>query len=1046
MPAPENKHPLPAATAKFNLPWHEVLAQVQDAIICANREGEVVYWNEAAHRLWGWSAEEMMGRSVFERLPPSAREWGRARFNAVLEGEESYGDRHDYRKDGSRIWIEVRSTPLRDASGQTIGIMTVGRDITERRQAEHALKLFRNLVDQSNDAFQIVDPATGRFLDVNECTCQDLGYSREELLSMRVQDIVPLMKEERWHQSIAEIRKEGVRTAESVHRRKDGTTFPVEINARWVTLERDYIVAVARDITERKQAEEALRRDAHIFSQLQESVICVNKEGIVTYWNEGAEKLLGWTSAEMQGQSVFERVPLGEPREIARKKFAEVMAGGLSQGDRLDYCKDGSRVWIDVRSTCSYDANGQPAGIISIARDITERKLAEEKLRHSEAMMAAAQRLAHFGSWELDLANENIDANPLRWSDECYRIFGFEPGSVKVTNELFFSRIPMEEHEPIRRAVTRAIAEQGLYCIEHRVVLPGGEVRFVQEQAKMVVDEQSGRPLKMVGTVHDITARRKVEEELRHSEEQFRSAMQFSAIGMALVALNGQWLEVNQAICDIVGYSKEELLATDFQSITHPDDLAADLAFVEQLVRGDRQTFQMEKRYIHKQGRQVWILLNVSLVRDDAGQPRYFISQIQDITERRQVMQELVAAKETAEAATRTKSEFLAMISHEIRTPLNPILGAVQLLMEEKSTPEQLELLRVIHNAGEHLLTLLTDLLDLAKMESGSDNLMQSPCRMGELIQGVFNIKHEDARRKQLTLKLELDPNQAFAYLINEPRMRQILLNLVGNAVKFTSKGQVAVRLERIDGDGRRDKLRFSVSDTGIGIAQTNLKHIFEPFYQVDSSLMRQHEGAGLGLAICQRLVETMGGEIGVESQLGAGSTFWFTLWLERRRTLDEMGTPWPMPLTSKHAQRILLASAEEDERLLLIAALEKAECEVTRASSGNDALALFSPDNFDLVLVDQQLPDLEWFRLVESIRRREAEAGATAASLILLTRNGGEVTRKLAQQAGVSSILIKPVRQVELLRMLARHAPVKSAGSGAANPSPSKPTLRPHI
>jgi PAS domain S-box-containing protein len=623
---------------------------MQDAIICADSNGTVIYWNEAAGRLWGWTAEEMMGKSVFERLPAgAAREWGRERFQSVLAGEESSGDRHDYRKDGSRVWIEVRTTRINDASGEPFGILTIGRNITERRQAERELRLFRNLVDQSNVAFEVIDPATGCFLDVNERACLELGYSRKEFLSMRVQDINPLVNDENWPQVVAEVRASGSRTAEYIHRRKDGASFPMEVNSRWVTLDRDYIVAVVRDITERKR-----------------------------------------------------------------------------------------------------------------------------------------------------------------------------------------------------------------------------------------------------------------------------------------------------------------------------------------------------------------------------------------------IMRELVEAKESAETATRAKSEFLAMISHEIRTPLNPILGAAQLLMDEGSTPEQQELLRVIHNAGEHLLTLLSDLLDLAKMESGAASLVQSACRIVELAQGVFDIKHEEVRGKQLALKLELDPTLAYAYLVDEPRMRQILLNLVGNAVKFTAQGQVMVRVERLDGDGRRDHLRINVSDTGIGIAPEYLQRLFEPFYQVDSSRMRQHEGAGLGLAICRRLVEIMGGEIGVESQVGNGSTFWFKVWLERRRSLDEMGTPWPMPLKSVNHHRVLLAVASDQERLLLIAALEKAGCEVARASSSTDLLTLFTPGNFDLLLIDERVSETGWPQLVKALRERETAEGASAASVVLLSDNINESTRKISQEAGVNSLLARPVRQVELLRMLTTHEPLPSAGAGA--------------
>ncbi len=563
--------------------------------------------------------------------------------------------------------------------------------------------------------------------------------------------------------------------------------------------------------------------------------------------------------------------------------------------------KDGHLVWIHLTVSLVRDRQGEPLHFISQIQDITERKLNEEKIRQSEAMMAAAEHLAHFGSWELDLANPELNGNPLRWSDECHRIFGFEPGRVTVTNELFFSRVPRDDHEAIQQAVARAIAERGVYSVEHRVLLPGGEVRHVHEQAQVVVDEATGQPRKMIGTVHDIT-------------------------------------------------------------------------------------------------------------------------------ERRQAMAAMVKAKEEAEAAARTKSEFLAMISHEIRTPLNPILGAAQLLLDQQSSPEQRELLQIIQNAGEHLLTLLSDILDLAKLESGGASLSVSPCLVGELVQGVLDIKSEDARRKGLALAMQLDSHLAFCYLLDEPRLRQILLNFIGNAVKFTNEGGITVRVERFETGHQRDLLRFSVRDTGIGLSTEHSARIFEPFYQVDSSATRRYEGAGLGLSICRRLVEMMGGEIGVESRLGEGATFWFSAWLERRRSLVGSGTPWPMPLASARRRSILLADANEQARLILTTMLEHAGCEIASAETGAGALALFRPGVFDLVLLDLRLPDLDGCATATLIRECERAAGGPLAPIIIQAEVADCPDLSTLEKARLDDVLVKPVRQVNLLNLLNRHAPLPAA------------------
>ncbi|MCE0497594.1 MAG: PAS domain S-box protein, partial [Methylacidiphilales bacterium] len=261
----------------------------------------------------------------------------------------------------------------------------------------------------------------------------------------------------------------------------------------------------------------------------------------------------------------------------------------------------------------------------------------QERLIQNEAMLSAAQRIARFGSWELDLTNlENINANLLLWSDEVFRIFGYEPGQIEVSNENFFRAVHPDDRESLMAAALEAIRDGKRYEFDHRIVLPDGKVRHVHEEAEIFKDPQSGRPLKMVGVVQDITERKEREQELRLSEERFSNAFENAPIGMALVMPDGLWLKVNRALCRIVGYTEQELYGMTFQEITHPDDLASDLELARRVLADEIQYYEMEKRYIHKRGHQVWIHLSVSLVRDDEHRPLYFVSQIQDITERKE--------------------------------------------------------------------------------------------------------------------------------------------------------------------------------------------------------------------------------------------------------------------------------------------------------------------------------------------------------------------------------------------------------------------------
>jgi two-component system, sensor histidine kinase and response regulator len=500
--------------------------------------------------------------------------------------------------------------------------------------------------------------------------------------------------------------------------------------------------------------------------------------------------------------------------------------------------------------------------------------------------------------------------------------------------------------------------------------------------------------------------------ELRESEERFRSAMEHAAIGMALVAPDGRFLQVNRSLCEIVGYSEDELLGLTFQDITHPDDLQADLSYVRRVLAGEVKTYQMEKRYVRKGGGLVWILLSVSLVRDARGEPLHFISQIQDITERMRAEEGLRRAKEAAEAATRAKSEFLANMSHEIRTPMNGVIGMTDLALDTALTAEQRDYLSTVKTSAGALLTVIDDILDLSKIEAGKLHFHPSAFGLRQSVAGVLKPLALRAEQKGLRLACRIEPAVPDALVGDPVRLGQVITNLVGNAVKFTERGEVEIRVTAESVTGAEAWLHFAVSDTGVGIPAAKQAAIFDAFSQADGSMARRYGGTGLGLTISKRLVEAAGGLIWCKSTEGRGSTFHFTMRFGLQAEAAKcppQEVPAP-PAADAPRLRVLLAEDNPVNQKLALRLLERRGHSVTLANNGREAVEAHEAGGFDLILMDCQMPEMDGFEATAAIRRREFETGARTP-IIAVTAHAmaGDSERCLA--AGMDAYVTKPIK-----------------------------------
>jgi PAS domain S-box-containing protein len=552
----------------------------------------------------------------------------------------------------------------------------------------------------------------------------------------------------------------------------------------------------------------------------------------------------------------------------------------------------------------------------------------------------------------------------------------------------------------------------------------------------------------VVGVMRDVTEQRRTLAALRESEELFRSATENAPHGIAIVALDGRWLQVNHALCEMLGYSAAEMLATTTHALASPDDLDGDLDVKRRFFDGELATYQRERRYLHKEGHEVWAQLTTSLLRDAKGRPRMFVGQIEGIAERKRSELALVAAKEAAEAATRAKSDFVANMSHEIRTPMNGVMGMLELLRTTPLDPEQVEYVSVARCSARNLLGLIDDILDFSKIEARKLTLAEAPFALRDRLSvATAGLVHR-ARERGLRLVVRVPPAVPDALIGDPQRLNQILVNLLGNAVKFSEKGEIVVSVAApADAGGL---FEFAVTDPGIGIAVQKQAAIFEAFAQADGAITQRYGGTGLGLSICAELVRMMGGRIWVESEPGRGSTFRFTarFAVDEAREATRSGIAWgdagpvscrsisPPALRAARALRVLVAEDSPVNRTVVKRLLEKAGHQVHTVENGRLALEALETERFDALLVDVQMPEMDGLEATQAIRA--AEAGSSERlPIIVLTAQAMATDRDRCLAAGADAYVPKPIDPPAMFAALERLTGLAEASHAETPPPP---------
>jgi PAS domain S-box-containing protein len=678
--------------------------------------------------------------------------------------------------------------------------------------------------------------------------------------------------------------------------------------------------------------------------------------------------------------------------------------------------------------------------LISVSQDITERKRATEELRKSEERWQLVLKANNDAIWDANLVTGEVFRSP-RWK----QMLGYEESEIGNTVAEWKTRIHPED---LDRVI--AVMQQHLdgitpfYAAEYRLRCKDASYKWIQDRGQAVWDK-SGKPVRLLGSQADINYRKQAEINLAESEQKYRSLVETSQDAIWACDRTGRINFINQAAKQIYGYEPSQMLGRYFADFLAPEALAAAEKWHQRLLNGE-SIFQGESTILTKDGREVNILTNAIAIKDPAGQIIGTTGTASDITTRKQTEIALKQAKEAADKANRAKSEFLANMSHELRTPLNAILGFTQLLSRDSSLQtEQKEQINIITKSGEHLLNLINSILQMSKIEVGRVSLETNPFDLHHLIETIEDMLQLQVQKKGLQLIFDQDPNVPRFVKTDESKLRQVLLNLLGNAIKFTKEGGVTLRVKAEFANGSllmenqqqspinndqlpitNCRLYLEIEDTGPGISPEEMENLFKPFAQTETG-RRSQEGTGLGLPISRQFIQLMHGDITVSSRVGEGTIFKFDIAVDLADAAEIHATQEAKRVISLEPNqpeyRILVVDDRLESRLFLVKMLTSLGFSTLEAENGLQAVDIWSTWEPHLIWMDMRMPVMDGY---EATKRIKTHLKGQATVIIALTASAFDEEKSVILSAGCDDFVAKPFREQVILDKMAQYLGVR--------------------